>query len=103
MSDTSWIAFLLILFIGLGWALPYINQSLGEEYTGSQGFNESQMYEGIVGKDETNINTVDIFASILKMFFWTFGALPILIDLFFVVLRILLIILVYRQIRSGGG
>ncbi len=45
----------------------------------------------------------DIVKSILKMFFWTFGALPAWLDLIFVIFRITLFILLVRLIRSGAG
>jgi hypothetical protein len=37
------------------------------------------------------------------MFVWTFGALPLFLELFFLIIRIILGILIYRQIRSGAG
>ncbi len=45
----------------------------------------------------------DFVKSILKMFIWTFGALPTWLDLIFVIFRITLFILLVRLIRSGAG
>jgi hypothetical protein len=44
-----------------------------------------------------------VFISIGKMFFWTFGTLPLWLDSVFLMVRIILIVTIARNIWIGGG
>jgi len=107
-NDVGIIAGIVIVFMMIGASLPFINESFSEAYPVNTTSNDyDAIYEA---EDPDNLNvatgTISMFSvviSIFSMFFWTFGALPIWLDLFFVFLRILLALLVYRLIRSGGG
>jgi hypothetical protein len=52
---------------------------------------------------DEEVSGLDVLSSVGLMFFWTFGALPMFLDLFFVIMRVMLVIVIYRQIRSGAG
>ena len=98
------ILLILVTFIMVGTLLPYINESFGGgEYDTQQNINTTAMIDGVLDKDGESVKTTQILKSIGLMFFWTFGALPFFIDLFFIILRTLLVLVIYRQIRSGAG
>ena len=107
-TDVGIIAGIVIIFMMIGTALPYINDSLSDAYpTNSTSNNYNSIYEA---ENPSNLNvatgTISMFSivvSVFSMFFWTFGALPMWLDLFFVFLRLMLALLVYRLIRSGSG
>lgn len=100
LNDVSMIAFLVLFFLFLGLIIPYINASFGSSY--------SEYDVGIADQydDDTSITTVtgtSLLFSIITIFFWSFGAVNIYVDLLLTVFRIILAILIYRQLRSGAG
>ena len=72
---------LTAIFILAGLFIPYINA----EY----GIGDSQDYDVPSSniEDSNIINLGSTFLSILSMFFWTFGALPIWLDAIFLIFR----------------
>lgn len=82
---------LIILFIVVGGLLPFVQSAFEVDVV-------TQNLEGIEddigeGAGTTNVITLGrVLASVTKMFFWTFGDLPFWLDLFFLLLRILLVV-----------
>ncbi len=101
VSDVTLMWTIILIFFMLGILLPFVNSGFAQT---SQDFNTGDLETGL--DDETNftkVSSITILSSIGKMFFWTFGTLPFWLDGIFVVFRAMLALLIYRQIRSGGG
>ena len=103
MGDTAILFTIITIFVFLGAILPFINTAFGQdetnlntagvEFATGQGFD-----------DENSISIGSIAVSIFIMFFWTFGAIPVLLDLLlFVPMRIVFVILLFKLIRGVGG
>ncbi len=111
-NDVSIITGIIAVFILTGVFLPIVSDGFNVviESNDVAGFTNSISNASIAMGEKTAFEAVvgslgffDIAKSILLMFIWTFGALPVWLDLIFVIFRIILIILVIRLIRSGGG
>jgi len=101
-SDITIIGGIIALFIVLGVALPYISA----EYGATDNVHTTDIkgaVEGNARNDTSTISIFKIFTSVLSMFFWTFGALPIYLDLFFLIIRIILFMTIARNVWVGGG
>lgn len=112
VNDVTIIAGIISVFILIGTFIPIVNDTFNvtqgdsdvEKLTGSLinstvQIGEKSGFEAVVG----SLGFFDIVKSILLMFFWTFGALPVWLDLIFLIFRIIFLILFVRLIRSGGG
>ncbi len=102
MSDTVILSTIVLFFVVLGAVLPSIHSTFdqitsnldtqGIEFASGQGFSES------------NVGVLDIVVSIFTMFFWTFGAIPLIIELIiFVPIRIIFMVLLFKLVRGVGG
>ncbi len=103
MSDTQILLTIVIIFVFLGAIIPFINVAFTQENTQ---FNvdgiEFATGEGF--QDESSVSIGSIVTSIFTMFFWTFGSIPVLLDLLvFVPLRITFVVLLFKLIRGVGG
>jgi hypothetical protein len=103
MSDVRYILLITSMFVIIGSVLPFITDEFGGNVDENRNFNITEMQTAVSGKDEDSVKTSDVMKSIGLMFVWTFGALPLFLELFFLIIRIILGILIYRQIRSGAG
>lgn len=117
LNDVTIIGTIISIFIIVGTFLPFINESFGispedtacfkiTELESELGNTTIQMGEKASVIEVASIGSLsffDVVKSIVKMFFWTCGGLPLFIDLFFLVIRFVLLILLVRLIRSGGG
>jgi|SRR3972149_6847938 len=101
-NDVTLIGTIVMIFIAVGASLPFVNAEFGDSSTD---FNTEDLQTDLNDQitDVTSVSTTTVLFSIGKMFFWTFGSLPLFLELFFTVFRILLALLLYRQIRSGAG
>ena len=99
-SDTTILITIITIFVVVGASLPFINEEFGE----SSSSIDVQNLEDTVGSHADNIlvSFYSVFISIVSMFFWTFGAMPLVLELFFSVLRIVLIIIIAKMIRGVG-
>jgi len=100
-NDMIIIGTLLLLFVGMGFIVANINDAFGTDYDGSIGGTGD-----LSDTDEDDFTTISawkIFTSVLSMFFWTFGALPVWLDLFFWVFRAIFYLTIARNIWIGGG
>jgi len=87
---------IVFVFVSLGVILPFVNSEFNVE--GSTFDTENPADELIEAdfEDSSSINAGDVFTSVAKMFFWTFGDLPFWIDGIFVVLRIMLLAILIK-------
>ena len=104
MGNDMFIAFgIIAFFIAFGTVLPYIQQDFGQDTTDN---NVAPFVNELTGKvdDTTTVNAFQIFLSVIKMFFWTFGGLPALVDaIIFMPLRIIMFMIIGRNVWIGGG
>jgi ABC-type glucose/galactose transport system permease subunit len=102
VNDISILSGIVLVFILLGGLLPYVNAEF--ETTGTQANVDG--LSANVGQEVSGASAVsafDVLFSIFTMFFWTFGALPFWLDLFFIVIRIIFAVTLARNIWIGGG
>ncbi|KKN50125.1 hypothetical protein LCGC14_0636230 [marine sediment metagenome] len=102
MSDTDILLTIIIFFVALGVLLPFIHAAFDEQVTdlNTQGVE----FASGQGFSEDSVSILGIVTSILTMFFWTFGNIPVIIDLLlFVPIRIIFMILLFKLIRGVGG
>lgn len=113
MHDVSLIGIFVCFFLVLGISVPYIQNEFS--------INTVYIYDAQTGKmiedyrntdiseemenigESTDFTGLTMLKSIAGMFTFTFGQLPLFLDLIMFIPRILLYVLIYRQIRSGGG
>ena len=101
MNDIAIIIGIVFMFILIGAALPFMrtefgieNERGGEDYELPQSLDEHTDY----------LTLWSVIWSVAKMFFWTFGSVPILIDLLIITpFRIVLLLTVARNVWVGGG
>lgn len=100
---TDTVAFVTIttIFVLLGVALPFINESFG----GTGANTDVDGFTDDLGQSAAN--PLDAFltvvTSVLKMFFWTFGSLPFWVDAFLTIFRILLFVIMIKWTRGVGS
>ncbi len=105
INDVSIVAIILFIFLGTALTLPFVNSEFNIQ---GSSFNTNKTQSDLIGEDISNVSDIgvgEIIKSIGKMFFWTFGELPVWLDLIFTVLRIILIFILIRNFTPflGGG
>ncbi len=116
VNDISIITGIVAVFIAVGVFLPVLDDGYNNVITSS---NDIAAFEaslsnatGQLGNKEIDptflnplgsLSIFDIMFSVLLMFFWTFGALPVWLDLIFLVFRVTLILIIARNLWVGGG
>lgn len=92
----------IIMFLFLaGLIIPFINASFSQAGTT---VNTEKAKNDLLSQ-VSNSNSLTIFtilSALLTTTFWTFGV-PFIVNIFLEVFRIIFYILLYRQVRSGGG
>lgn len=102
LNDITIIGGIIVMFIALGVALPYIQRDFGTLETPNDA--EALVSGASVEEIDSTVGAIDVLASVSSMFFWTFGALPIWLDAaIFIPLRLILILVIARNIWVGGG
>ena len=102
MSDTVILSTIVIFFVVLGVRLPFIHAAFDQTITNLD--TEGIEFASGQGFSESNVTILGIITSIFTMFFWTFGNIPVVIDLLlFVPLRIIFMILLFKLVRGVGG
>jgi len=99
MNDSHILLGIVSVFILLGFFLPYINEAFGQDST-SQNFNNLQNELG-EATSENGVNAFTVLASILSMFFWSFG-LPAWLNAIFLIPRLMIVWLIVRLVRGVG-
>ncbi len=88
---------LALLFFFVGVSLPYFNEDFGSNFN-------SQDTSNLAGSEDDLgvIGIWDTLVSVFSMFFWTFGGVPVMLDLlFFTPLRLVFWIAVIDLILPG--
>lgn len=103
VNDTIILLTLFVFFIGMGVLLPFVQEDFGVRQV--EGQLDPVMEDIRDGASSPSaISILSILLSIAKMFFWTFGQIPFLIDtLVMTPLRLTFIFLIARNIWVGGG
>lgn len=118
MGDVLYIVSIFTVFVALGTLLPFINSEFGEDSETDYQFDEigdgltTDSVEGDsdsvlnligIGSSTEKVGILDILWSIAKVLTFTAGDIPFLLDLLLMIPRVILGLLIYRQIRSGSG
>ena len=119
VNDISIITGIITVFILTGALLPFLTEGFGtgESFSNVAQFeNEitddiknvksNETVTGILGAlsaGATGVGFLDVLFSVLLMFFWTFGALPFWLDIIFLILRLILVLIIARNVWIGGG
>ena len=105
VNDMTIIFGLIAFFVFIGVVTPFINAELNtnltefnpEQFTGNVNTGD---LEGVTAP----VNAFKVLGSVLSMFFFTFGSIPTFIDVaIFIPLRLLLVLIISRNIWIGGG
>jgi len=116
VNDISILSGIIIFFIAVGVALPFVNGAFGNEQTTSlnvDSFVGNVTYKATDINDEGDggwfsypvgvLNAFKVLASIIAMFFWSFQV-PYFVELLiFMPLRLVLVFIIARNIWIGGG
>lgn len=112
LNDVTYIIIIFGILFLVAIALPYIQRDVisGGDY--GTGYNSTITYNNpnVINQSSADINSSTsiislgtVIISIVKMLFWFYGTLPLALEMFFIFLKIVGWILIYRLIRSGGG
>ena len=98
---------IILIFVSLGAILPFVHEAFDQQVVDLNVPNV-EFQTGQQLKEETQISALarvgSVLISIISMFFFTFGAIPLIIDLVvFVPLRIIFAILIFKLLRGVGG
>lgn len=100
-NDVLYITVIFSFFLLVGAVLPYINSAFEQD---ANTINTNDVTGDIEEALENNdVSGWTVLLSMTKIFFFTFGDIPLLLDLILFIPRTIFAVLVYRQIRSGGG
>lgn len=103
VNDVILITTIFATFLLLGAVLPFINQEFAEPSI-NQSVNTNEIISSAQVVAQTDsISSWEVITSMTKIFFFTFGDLPYLLDVLLFIPRIIFALLIYRQVRSGGG
>ena len=105
VNDVKIAGTIAFTFIMLGLLLPFVNDAFNSTATN---FNTDGLQTGSINEDfedTTSVSAGDVFKSIIKMFFWTFGDLPFWLDAVFLVFRLMLLMILVKNFVPflGGG
>jgi len=92
-SDTYILYGIVFTFIMLGVLLPYIYDDFNAD---TSEFSTNDIITG-----DTDVSATDVLLSVFSMFFWTF-TLPFWLEAVLTIFRIILAVLIYRNIRGVG-
>jgi hypothetical protein len=108
VNNVTYVIIIFSILMTVAVALPYIQRDVlsGSGNTGHVNGSISQNNAtGLIsGPINSPIGFINIFGSILKMLFWYYGTLPLALEVFFIGLKIIFWILLYRLfIPTTGG
>lgn len=104
INDISIIAGIVSVFVILGAMMPFVHQDFNSgQTTGSVSNDALQDNSYQLAQTTSSLSMWTVIKSVLLMFFWTFGQLPFWIDNIFVIFRVMLILIVARNVWIGGG
>lgn len=106
INDVVMIWTIIVILFSLGIFVPFIDDyfsGVSTDYNPDDVAQEVGVGLPQTDTDETNVNALEVMASIIAMFFWGFNIHWIINLVLLEPMRIILYILIYRLIRSGGG
>ena len=95
-SNNALLFTVLTIFLLTGFVSPYLHSAYGESVTTIN----TDGLETDIGQGNVTVTVGAVVLSLASMFFWTFGLIPVWLDLIFIVLRIILYVIVYDKIRG---
>lgn len=103
-SDTYIMTGIISSFIILGVVLPFINAEFGStdvdlNVDGLTTNTGQSSTEG--GLTQATTTGISVLLSVLLMFFWTFGAVPFWLEAILLIMRIVLVITIFRTARGN--
>lgn len=99
-NDITIIAGIVTVFALLGFILPFLNADFDQNYND---YSLDSIENNIGDSERSTVGIFDVILSVFTIFFWTFGALPIWLDLILTIFRIILAITIARNVWIGGG
>jgi len=90
---------LICIFMTVGFIVPFVYEATDTPSTNTQ---LDQFGNEIGQLDQNDVSFLTIAGSIFSMFFWTFGALPVWLDTFFLILRVVFALTIYNAIRGNS-
>ena len=102
VNDITIIFGIIVFFVSIGIIAPFLNAEFNSSIPQ---FSTTALTDDIdEGEIKSDINAFKVFASVFSMFFWTFGEIPAFVDaLIFIPLRLILALIIARNIWIGGG
>ena len=101
VNDMTIIYGFVTFFVLIGIVTPYINA----EFNSSYPVNDAETLIDIdTDKAVSSVSAFKVIGSVITMFFWSFGNLPVWLDLvLFLPLRVVFYLIIARNIWIGGG
>lgn len=100
MNDVLIIGTIVSIFLLIGAALPFMESAYSVDQAADY---DSGVVSDNIGQAASDVSPFDVLSSVFLMFFWTFGALPLFLELVFTVFRIILVVTIARNIWQSGG
>lgn len=104
-GDIGIIAGILTIMFLLAFIIPFIQDAFNISGSTISTDNIESGIEGSLG-DSTDVSTLTAFSvvkSLVVMFFWTYSFLPLWVQLFHLIMRIVLLLLLIKYIPFVGG
>jgi len=104
-NDVTILGGIIVTMLIVAFLIPFIQSEFGQTITEI----DTDQLEGIDAEDIEDMNPVSwsapfsIGKSLFNMFIWSYSFFPIWLILLHQSVKIILVILIYRLVRSGGG
>lgn len=96
MTQDHLLLSLIIIFVGIGVMLPYMQQATDSDI---EEFGLNEIDDDVRSSSANPVTFITILWSVIKMFFFTFGALPVWLDtILFLPLRIIAWIIIIDKV-----
>lgn len=96
-SNNSLLITFLSVFLALGFVMPFITSEFGSETStaDAEGFMED-----VGQQDYTDVSAFEIILSMASIFFWSFGAVPVWVNLILMIPRVIFYVILYDKVRG---
>lgn len=101
-NDITILYGIITFFIIIGVLAPFLNAEFSSNITEH---DPNSITDDLnTGQAQSSISAFKVFGSVISMFFWSFGLIPVWLDLIiFTPLRIILVLIIARNVWIGGG
>ncbi len=101
VNDMTILYGIIVFFVMVGTFVPYFNESFDTDYSE---YNPQALEDGFDPDDtDSSVSAFRVISSVVSMFFWSFEVPAWINAIIFMPLRIMLLIIVARNIWIGGG